>query len=358
MSEKSKGADSSVIGCGTDVSRTRLSRSVSIRDVAKFAGVSMQSVSRVANGSSSVSPQMRERVTHAMNELGYRPSRVARALRSGKTGTIGMMVDNFGTSGSMLMLGNTMNAAARRGYGLTLIPHESEAHESLISSSPFIASLNIDGLIANNGRTLVDEIDELFPELPIVSVGTVPDPNLDWSSVDMDQEKISRLAVEHLFGLGHRMVFHVGGASDSLAAKYRAQAWERLLIQHGCEIPPFEYAGWWADDGYRAGLRLAQDSRCTAVYCANDTLAAGVIQALRVSGLRVPEDVSVVGVDDSIGGYYAGNQLTTVRQRYDEAGEKLVSLLLERIYGNDEPQHEMVGADLIVRGTTAPYHAR
>ncbi|WP_163228860.1 LacI family DNA-binding transcriptional regulator [Bifidobacterium aerophilum] len=334
------------------------SKPVSIRDVAKLAGVSMQSVSRVANGSPSVSPQMRERVTRAMTELGYRPSRMARALRSGRTKIIGIMVEKLETAGSALMLESTMAAASRSGYGLTLLPAKTSDHQSLISTSPFVASLNVDGIIANNGGAICAELDELFPGLPVVSVGAVPNPSLDWSSVDMDQNLISALAVEHLFGLGHKTVYHVGGMAGSGAAQYRAQAWARLLREHGCAVPAFEYAGWWADDGYRAGLKLAEDPACTAVYCANDTLAVGVIKALRDRGLRVPEDVSVVGVDDSIGGYYAGNDLTTVRQRYDVAGEELVRLLLDRINGSDKPEHVLVGADLIVRGTTAPYRPR
>ena len=351
-----EGHKNAVSGSEAPVCAAAPSKSVSIKDVAKLAGVSMQSVSRVSNGSASVSPQLRERVTRAMHELGYRPNRVARALRSGRTWTLGLFVERLETSGSELMLESLMDAAAKRGYGLTLIPIGNDAQVSVIASSPFVASLDVEGMIVNDRPAVAEAIDQFFPDTPVVSIGKNPDRE-NWSSMDLDQELIGRLAVEHLLDLGHKTVYHVGGEQISNSAIKRAQSWEQVLHERGCEVPPFEYAGWWADDGYRVGKKLAEDPNCTAVFCANDTLALGVIKALQESGLRVPEDVSVVGVDDSVNGYYPNNNLTTVSQRYAEAGRSLVELLIDRINGGG-PKHVMVGDDLIVRGTTGPMRER
>ncbi len=342
---------------GDGQSTPNMSKPASIRDVARLAGVSTQSVTRVAHGSPSVSPQLREKVVAAMNELGYRPNRVARALRAGKTRMLGLMVDDLETSGSTMMTNQIMTCAAKRGYGLSLIPRDAGLHRSLIETTPFVSGMNVDGLIVNGGADLTEEVDALFAGVPVLAIGGARELDERWMSVDMNQHLISELAVNHLLELGHETVYHIGGQADSLAAQARVQAWQGILRQRGLRVPDFKFAGWWAADGYRVGLELARDRRCTAVYAANDTLAIGLIQALRENGLSVPEDVSVVGVDDSLGGYYAENILTTVRQRYDQAGELVVESLVDCIenggFADGNPVRLSVGSDLVVRRSTA-----
>lgn len=333
-------------------------RPASIRDVARLAGVSTQSVSRVANGSDSVSPELRAKVIKAMKELGYQPNRAARTLRLGRSRTIGLMVDYLGNSGSRLMLDSVLKAATARGYGLTLIPRDFADHGELRRSAPFVAGLDIDGLAVNAGGELADEIRELFPGVPVVALGTLDQLGEGWSSVDMDQGLISRLAVDHLVALGHRRIVHIGGDDASPVARERARGYVDAMQARGLEALPIEYAGWWAADGYRVGELLLDNgtlAQATAVYAANDTLAMGVIEALRDHGWAVPQRVSVVGVDDSVGGFYAHNELTTVRQRYDEAGDAVMRLLVEGRGDGDLAQDHrrvLIGSDIVQRSST------
>lgn len=339
--------------CGDAAARAAVgSRPASIRDVAHLAGVSMQTVSRVTTGNGPVSALSRSRVEEAMRTLGYRPNRVARALRSGRSHMVGLMVDYLETFGSRQMLNSVLRAASSRGYGLTLIPRELDGR--LRQSAPFVAGLDLDGLIVNAGGALSEQVADLFPEVPVVALGTVVKPAADWSSVDMDQGLISRIAVEHLIGLGHRAIAHVGGDSDDPVATARAEGYERAMRAHGLEPLTVDYAGWWAADGYLAGERIVGHCpRCTAVYAANDTLAMGVIQALRARGIDVPGRISVVGVDDSVGGYYAVNELTTVRQRYDEVAGTVMDILDAAIRGERDVRRVRVESELVVRSTTA-----
>lgn len=326
----------------------------SIKDVAALAGVSTQSVTRVAHGSASVSPQMRERVQAAMKQLGYQPNYAARALRTGRTRMIGVTVDHLGYTGSALMFNNLVDRALEHGYGISLVAYDIDERRTLVQSAPYVAGLSVDGVIATSFAAVRGRFDEAFPNKPIVTIGDTRKAGFDWPSVDIDQPGISRMAVEYLLGLGHRTVHHVGGPSNDSGAIQRAEGWRTTLWERACVIPEFEFAGWWAGDGYRAGLKLARDPECTAVYAVNDTVALGVIEAMRECGRRVPEDVSVVGVDDSVEGYFAHNILTSVRQPYAEVSKALVETLIGLIEGREvEERHVELSGELIVRSSAA-----
>lgn len=328
-----------------------MARQASIKDVAALAGVSMQSVTRVAHGASSVSPQMREKVLAAMRQLDYQPNYAARALRAGRTRMIGLGVDHLENTGSFAMMRHVVDAATRRGYGVSLVPFD--PHERR-EASPLIAGMSVDGLILTAYAVSAGRFDRIFPATPAVTIGEVDGLGLDWPSVDINQYEISRLAVEHLLELGHRTVYHVAGPADDDGAVQRAEGWRMALEAHGRPVPRFVHAGWWAADGYRVGLEFAEDPECTAIYAVNDTVALGVMEAMRECGRRVPEDVSIVGVDDSVTGYLAHDVLTTVRQPYPEVSEALVDLLIHRI--RREPvadEHLSFSSHLIVRSSTA-----
>jgi DNA-binding LacI/PurR family transcriptional regulator len=173
--------------------------------------------------------------------------------------------------------------------------------------------------------------------------------------VDTDQADGTRQAVRHLLGLGHRTVHHVAGPADSFAAERRASAWRQALTEAGLTAPPVERGDWSADSGYRAGVRLAADPSCTAVFAANDQMALGVLRAMHQAGRRVPAEVSVVGFDDIADASAYLPPLTTVHQDFAEVGRRCVRLLLDQIH--DEPTTpgtDLVPTTLIVRESTAP----
>jgi DNA-binding LacI/PurR family transcriptional regulator len=173
--------------------------------------------------------------------------------------------------------------------------------------------------------------------------------------VDTDQADGARQAVRHLLGLGHRTVWHVTGPAESFAGERRASAWREVLTEAGREIPPIERGDWSAESGYRAGLRLAGEPGCTAVFAANDQMALGVLRAMAERGRKVPEEVSVVGFDDIPDASSYLPPLTTVHQDFAEVGRRCVQAMLRQI--RREPVDAgtvLVPTTLVPRASTAP----
>jgi transcriptional regulator, lacI family len=165
-----------------------------------------------------------------------------------------------------------------------------------------------------------------------------------------------RDAVEHLLELGHRTVHHVSGPEDSQSSLIRRATWARCLQEAGREVPEPVPGGWEAAAGYEAGLHLAADPEVTAIFCANDELALGLIRAMHEQGRRVPQDVSVVGFDGLAVGEYSFPPLTTVRQDFKRHGREMVGLVLEQVASRtlDGSRSIIIPTELIVRGSTAP----
>ena len=165
-----------------------------------------------------------------------------------------------------------------------------------------------------------------------------------------------RDAVGHLLGLGHRTVHHVCGPEDSQSSLIRRATWARCLQEAGREVPEPVPGDWEAAAGYEAGLRLSADPEATAVFCANDELALGLIRAMHEQGRRVPQDVSVVGFDGLAVGEYSFPPLTTVRQDFKRHGREMVGLVLEQAASGelDRSRSIIIPTELIVRGSTAP----
>ncbi|QBI53632.1 substrate-binding domain-containing protein [Streptomonospora litoralis] len=173
--------------------------------------------------------------------------------------------------------------------------------------------------------------------------------------VDTDQVGGAAAAVRHLLGLGHRTVWHLAGPEQSFAAQRRADTWREVLGEAGCPIPPMLRGDWSADSGYRAGLRLAEEPECSAVFAANDQMALGLLRALHEKGRAVPEDVSVVGFDDiSESGSFLP-PLTTVHQDFAEVGRLLVEGVLRQLRTRSaERGTTLVPARLVERSSTGP----
>jgi len=319
-------------------------RRVSMRDVASRAGVSGQTVSRVVNDSPRVDPATRTRVETAMRELGYRPHRAARALRTGRTHTIGIVVSTLATVGNFRMLQAVADAAAHRGYALAVVT-ASDA-DALAGAFEHLRDQGVDGAIVLNEATPAARRADAPAGLRLVVVDSPADER--YGVVQSDHESGARAATEHLIGLGHPTVWHLAGPEDSYAASARERGWRAALEGAGLVAPPVVRGDWTAASGHRAGIALAERADVSAVFAANDQMALGLLRALAEAGRVVPTEVAVVGFDDIEDAADYLPPLTTVRQDFDELGERAVEALIEAIDGGS-PAIDLVPTRLVVR---------
>ncbi|APH46823.1 LacI family transcriptional regulator [Microbacterium sp. 1.5R] len=292
--------------------------------VASRAGVSGQTVSRVVNDSPRVDPATRRRVEAAMAELGYRPHRAARALRTGRSQTIGLVVTTLATVGNSRMLQATAEAAAERGYALTLVT----AGDSVADAFERLAEQEVDGAIVLNEASALVPAADRPPGLRLVVVDAPG--SADLAVVHSDHVGGAAAATAHLLGLGHETVHHLAGPADSFAAAERERGWRKALAEVGVEATEVVRGDWTAEAGFAAGEALRAAS---AVFCANDQMALGLLRALAESGRRVPEDVSVIGFDDVPDAANYRPPLTTIRQDFTALAHRAVGLLVAEIEG-------------------------
>jgi DNA-binding LacI/PurR family transcriptional regulator len=328
-------------------------RTVSMAHVAEAAGVSGQTVSRVANGRTNVDPATRDRVLAAMDRLGYRPNSAARALRSGRFRSIGVIMFSLSSYGNSRTLDAVASVAAASGYSITLITVESATQSDVSGAFVRLRDHNVDGVVILIETHRLGETELALPMgLPVVVVDSSAD--YPYPVVDTDQAQGARLAVEHLLELGHDTVHHVSGPRESFSAGRRRDAWRDALVAHGREPGRLEVGDWTADSGFRIGQELAVDPAVTAVFAANDQMALGVIRALHAAGRRVPEEVSVVGFDDMPDAANYWPPLTTVRQHFARVGDHAIRALIAEIEADELPiDRVLVPTELVVRESTA-----
>jgi DNA-binding LacI/PurR family transcriptional regulator len=323
-----------------------------MRDVAKAAGVSAQTVSRVANGSTAVRPQTQQRVEAAMTKLGYRPNYAARALKHGRFKNVGVLMHNMTSNGNVRILNGIVSAAAESGYAVTVHTINGQANQSLNSAITHFQQLPVDAVVAVLERRVPD-FNEFDPakDLPVVLISE--DPANHCPTIDADQYGCSTAIVDYLLSKGHRTVYHVAGPSWSRAAESRAKGWRDALKQFGIPLPKTYVGDWEADSGYQAGLALAREEDCTAIYAANDQMAYGLVQGLVANGKRVPQDVSVIGVDDSLLGVVPRLTMTTMRMKFNEIGREAFSMARRQCEGEQVPVgvKTVIPAELIERGS-------
>ena len=325
----------------------------SVSDVARLAGVSTQTVSRVTAGARNVRPDTREKVLHAMERLGYSPNRAAQALRRGSFRTIGVVTQHIERTGEALTTEGVLAAAWEAGYTVTMVQVERPASEDMRTAVLHLADQAVDGLVVVQAGRAGREHLVLPAGLPVA----VSDSALVgyYPSASADQVRGVRAAVDHLLGLGHRTVHHVAGPEDSQSALIRSASWAARLREAGLTAPEPVQGDWTAASGYAAGERLAADPEVTAVFCANDEVAIGLIRAMHEHGRRVPQDVSVVGFDGLSLGEYSFPPLTTVRQDFRRAGSEMVGLVLEQVDSGvgGGARQILIPTELVVRGSTA-----
>ncbi len=330
----------------------RLKRAT-IVDVAERAGVSKSLVSLVMRGSPRVGEDSRRAVLQAASELGYRPNAVARSLVRRSSAVIGCVLSDLHNPFFADVADGIEEAAVKGGYrailsaGFLEPEREAAAVETLLQ-------LQADGLILLGPMMTIPRIERAAGNVPVVVVGLKTRARtLD--SVRNDDEAGAAAVVAHLVGLGHSRITHihagaVGGSSG------RRQGYEKAMVRHGLGAHVRSVRGAFTEAGGAAAMReiIEGPDLPTAVFVANDLAAMGALEALAAAGLRVPDDVSLVGYDDIISSHSARVALTTVAQPSMAMGRTATELLIERLAkGRSEARHIVLPPRLVVRGSTA-----
>jgi DNA-binding LacI/PurR family transcriptional regulator len=327
-------------------------RAPNIRDVARLAGVSYQTVSRVLNDSPSIRETTKQRVLDVINEVGYRPNQAARALVTSRSRTIGVLTGqtvHYGPTTSV----NAIEVAAREaGYRLSTTSIATNDYTSIKLSLDYLLSQSIEALVVLAPQVRVFEaIEELSINVPFV---TLESTGRDTGhSVSVDQVAGARLATRHLIDLGHTEIVHLSGPKDWIEADARMQGFLEELDSAELRTRAPILGDWTAHFGYYAGLEMLRFRDFTGVFCGNDQMALGFAHACRDMGLDVPGDISIVGFDDIPEAAHYLPPLTTVRQNFAELGRRAVALLLRELEGDAAGGRERIDPELVVRSSTA-----
>jgi DNA-binding LacI/PurR family transcriptional regulator len=324
-------------------------------DVARLAGVSPKTVSRVVNHAPNVRDAVRERVNDAIAELGFRPNAAARALASQRTRVIGIVCQGSSLYGPSEQLFGLERAARQAGYSVEIVTAGDDVGD-IESAVERLLDHGVDGIVLAVPLGTTDLDQAVFREVPCVAVDDPGPGRPRVRTVIGDQGAGARQAVEHLLALGHRTVHHVSGPLPWTSAQAREAAWREVLQEAGAIVPSALRGDWSPRSGYAAGLALAEDPAVTAVFVANDHMATGLLRAMWEHGRRVPDDVSVVGFDDTPEAEFMIVPLTTVRQAFADVSSRAVTELVATMSGRaaTEPENILIPVELVVRASSGP----
>lgn len=331
-------------------------RPVTMRDVAELAGVSKQTVSAVLNGKPGITAETQARIRQAVATLGYQLDNVASSLRTGRTRIIALVVSDISSPFIGRLAVAVEDYASAAGYSLVL----HNTHDDIVRESSYFTvavERKVEGVIFISTADHSPGLELLQARgIPAVAIDRIPDP-YSGPAVMLDNVKTGRLAAEHLLELGHRHLAHISGPPTVRMARDRWLGFQQAVTaQPDLPNPQIETAsGWDYADGYQAMQRLlASGHPLTALFAAGDALAIGAMCAIQSAGLAVPQQISVVGVDDIDSAAYQNPPLTTVRQSMTELAQLSVQLLFDLLAGK-EPMPTTIVMDpvLIVRASTA-----
>lgn len=328
------------------------SSDVTLGMVAAASGVSPSTVSRVLSGSAQVSAEKTERVRRAIDELGFVPNTLARALADGRTFNVGLLSQHFESPFYALLLRGIEEVLTPAGYALVV----SSGHWNPEEEKRCIASLRarrVDGIIVLTGGLSDEFLVGIARELPVVVTGrTLQAPGLH--SLKTDDVEGARVATRHLIERGHARIAFIGGDATHADAQERERGYRLAFEQAGLDVDEaLITAGDYIEAGGARAMErlLAQGADFTAVFAANDQMAAGAARVLHSRGLRVPEDVSLVGYDDLLNTAHASPPRTTVDVHIAELGRRAASAMLDLLRSGGSRVQSPV-PELIVREST------
>lgn len=314
-----------------------------LHDVALAAGVSSQTVSRVINNHPYVTEETRQRVMAAVRQLDYRPNRIARNLATQQSCMLGVITYGIPHYGPAQMMWHVEQTARLRGYGVSFTAISHISRDEIRTALESLGYQAVDGLvfIAPIAGASYGDLKKLCGGLPFVQIDAEPGASIP--SVIIDQRHGSHLATQYLIDQGHHQIASIHGPLNWFDAQARHESWQEILQAAGLQSHLFEGSDWTAQGGYQAMTRLLNRGEpFTALVAANDQIALGAIYALRENGMRVPDDVSVIGFDDIPEAAFFIPPLTTIRQNFSALGEQSVEYLISLIDNPDTSLHQRV----------------
>ncbi|MFD2174729.1 LacI family DNA-binding transcriptional regulator [Rhodobacter lacus] len=326
-----------------------------IRDVAQRAGVSTATVSRTLAHPDKVREDTRQKVMEAVEALGFVPNDRARVLRRQSSQTVILLVRDISNPFYLDVYKGVEEAAFDAGYKV-LMGDARDDDERISHYIEAVRERHADGLILMIGR-LPDRFGEDPARLPPIVVASEAIRTIDVPTVKVDNVAAARAAVEHLIALGHRQICHIAGPLDEYLGEARLEGYRAALAAAGIgDDPGLVLAG---DFSLGAGHDLVADliargGTFSAIFAASDQMAIGAITALRQRGLRVPEDISVVGFDDTLIASMVDPALTTIHQPRRDIGFAAMTMMIERLSGVVTPTDRVFPTELIVRNSTRP----
>lgn len=327
---------------------------INVRDVAERAGVSVGTVSNVLNNPDKVSPATAERVQAAIDELGFVRNDAARQLRAGHSRSIGMIVldvrNPFFTD-----VARGAEASAAEAHLSILLANSDERPEREAAYLDLFEEQRVRGILISPVGDVVPRLEQLRSRgIPCVLVDRLARTE-GFSSVSVDDEAGGAMAMTHLADTGRRHAVFVGGPFTLDQVRDREAGARRVARERGVRLDVVETANLSAGEGVQAGRMLADaEERPDAVFAANDVVALGLLQGLIQSGLRVPEDVALIGYDDIDFAASATVPITSIGQPRDRIGSEAVELLIAEADGTGEPRQIVFEPELVVRASTAP----
>ena len=336
---------------------------VSIKDIAKAAGVSHPTVSRALSDSPLISEETKVRIQRLAQEMGYSPNALARGLVTRQTYSVGVVVTTIADPFVAEIVQGIEATAHDHGYTVILCNSESTP-EREIASVEMLRSERVDGVIVTASRVgalYLEYLEQIGG--PIVLINNHNEESGRYTfSVSVDNRHGGRLAAEHLVQLGHRRIAYVAGPANHSSDLDRLAGYRQALVKGGIEPDPaWVVPGNGRPDGGEEALQtiLALDPRPTAVFCYNDMTAIGLIHAAQQAGLAIPQDMAVVGFDDILFASYLYPPLTTVAQPKVEMGQQAMHMMLSLITAKEESEEDLanviVKGKLIVRASSGAY---
>lgn len=331
---------------------------VTIKDIARMCNVSTQTISRVINKRPDVSPETRELVESAIAEMGYRPSALARSLVQQRSYTLGVIIAGLRYVGVSQTLNGITEECEASNYALLIKELPRFDTPNIVPVIESLIARHVEGIIFaapelnENVKIIQSQLPSFCP--PIVFLKSRPNPN--YASICVDNYGGARKAVEYLLSSGRRHIGLITGPLEWLEARQRKQGWEDALANVGVSAGPQKWSlgNWSSASGESAFAELVQKyPQMNALFSSNDQMALGALHYCHTNGIRVPEDLAIVGFDDLTEAAYFTPALTTVTHPLREMGNLAVKTLLAQIDGNTEPENVVtLQTELVVRAST------
>ncbi|OYO13736.1 LacI family transcriptional regulator [Enemella evansiae] len=335
------------------MANTGLRRYPSIRDVAKAAGVSYQTVSRVLNDLPDVAPATRTKVLAAVDELGYRRNLTARNLATNRSTTIGIVTDDSPRLGPVSTLMALEKAARQRGSNCSVVTVAEPYSDTVPTALRGLEEVGVHGIVVIAPVvSAAAAVRAARVRTPLVLIAAGEDSAPGLLAFAENQELGARIATQHLLRLGHTDIVHVAGSQDWFDGRTRLRGWAAEMREAGLPADRWYESDWTPRFAYDVGKKLVVEGLPTAVFAASDHMALGLLRAFAESGVRVPEDVSVVGYDDAEGSDFYFPPLTTVRQDFMGLATRSLELLdkpTDDPFGDEPPTEPL----LQIRQSTA-----